>query len=167
MSAVAAICHDCGVGLCQEHAVESPHQLTRIVTLNRPLPVSVGARCGTGTNEAEIPAFAKGPSSSATRVLISMFSSVAQLPIRSLASLDPFLIPASAIQEALFFSPLARRDPFLFVPCPLRKAVRLVAFAPLLRCDALLLASVAIGETLLFGPLVSGNAFSFAPGLLC
>ena len=38
-SPAVAICHDCGAALCARHTTESPHHLTRIVVLNRTVPV--------------------------------------------------------------------------------------------------------------------------------
>lgn len=39
-----AVCHACGAAVCTEHAVVRAHHLTRIVTINRPVPVEPPAR---------------------------------------------------------------------------------------------------------------------------
>ena len=43
ISAVA-LCHDCGAGVCLEHAVVRPRHLTRTVPLNRLIEVEPPAR---------------------------------------------------------------------------------------------------------------------------
>ena len=39
-----AVCHDCGVGVCIEHAVAREHHLTRTATINRIIVVEPPAR---------------------------------------------------------------------------------------------------------------------------
>jgi hypothetical protein len=39
MTAAIAVCHDCGAGVCTEHATTTRHHLTRIVPLNRRVPI--------------------------------------------------------------------------------------------------------------------------------
>ncbi len=49
--AAVAVCHDCGAGVCIDHATTTRHHLTRIAALNRPVPVEPAARiirCHTG-----------------------------------------------------------------------------------------------------------------------
>jgi hypothetical protein len=44
-----AVCADCGAGACPEHAHVTPRWLTRVVPINRRVPVEVPARiirCG-------------------------------------------------------------------------------------------------------------------------
>ena len=43
-TAAVAICHDCGAGVCPDHAITSPHHLTRMVPLGRSVPVEPAAR---------------------------------------------------------------------------------------------------------------------------
>ena len=38
------ICHDCGAGVCVEHAVTRQRHLTRTATINRPIVVEPPAR---------------------------------------------------------------------------------------------------------------------------
>ena len=38
------VCHECGAGVCADHAVVRAHHLIRIVTINRPVPVEPPAR---------------------------------------------------------------------------------------------------------------------------
>ena len=38
------VCHECGAGVCADHAVVRAHHLTRIIALNRPIPVEPPAR---------------------------------------------------------------------------------------------------------------------------
>ena len=38
------MCHDCGAGLCANHAVIRSRHLNRIATINRPIPVEPPAR---------------------------------------------------------------------------------------------------------------------------
>ena len=42
--AAVAICHDCGAGVCADHAVVRPHHLTRTATINRIIVVEPPAR---------------------------------------------------------------------------------------------------------------------------
>ncbi len=39
-----AVCHDCGAGVCADHAVARVHHLTRTVTINRIIVVEPPAR---------------------------------------------------------------------------------------------------------------------------
>lgn len=39
-----AICHDCGAGVCPDHAVATAHHLTRMVPLGRYIPIEPAAR---------------------------------------------------------------------------------------------------------------------------
>jgi hypothetical protein len=44
VTAAIAVCHDCGAGVCTEHATTTRHHLTRIVPLNRRVPIEPAAR---------------------------------------------------------------------------------------------------------------------------
>jgi len=44
VTSAAALCHDCGAGVCLEHAVARQRHLTRTVPLNRPIEVEPPAR---------------------------------------------------------------------------------------------------------------------------
>ena len=39
-----AICHDCGAGVCPDHAIATVHHLTRMVPLGRYIPIEPAAR---------------------------------------------------------------------------------------------------------------------------
>ncbi len=39
-----AVCHDCGAGVCAQHAKEREHHLTRTATINRIITVEPPAR---------------------------------------------------------------------------------------------------------------------------
>ena len=43
-SAAVAVCHDCGAGVCADHAVARDHHLTRTVTIARIIVVDPPAR---------------------------------------------------------------------------------------------------------------------------
>ena len=59
--AAVAICHDCGAGVCADHAVVHPHHLTRTATINRIIVVEPPARlircitCATAHDAADHP----------------------------------------------------------------------------------------------------------------
>ena len=42
--AAVAVCHDCGAGVCTDHAVTREHHLTRTATINRVIIVEPPAR---------------------------------------------------------------------------------------------------------------------------
>jgi hypothetical protein len=56
-----AICHDCGAGVCPDHAVTSAHHLTRMVPLGLFVPIEPAARivrcttCATAVTAARSP----------------------------------------------------------------------------------------------------------------
>ena len=43
-AAAVGICHDCGAGICADHATATPHHLTRMVPLGRKVPIEPAAR---------------------------------------------------------------------------------------------------------------------------
>ena len=43
-AAAVAICHDCGAGVCADHATNESRQLARMVPLGRHIPVEPAAR---------------------------------------------------------------------------------------------------------------------------
>ena len=44
VTSALGLCHDCGAGVCSEHAVARPRHLTRTVTMNRMIEIEPPAR---------------------------------------------------------------------------------------------------------------------------
>ena len=60
MTPAVAVCHDCGAGICADHATTAAHRLTKIVPLGRNVPIKPAARiirchtCSAATSAAKI-----------------------------------------------------------------------------------------------------------------
>lgn len=60
MMPAVAVCHDCGAGICADHATTAPHHLAKIVPLGRYVPIEPAARiirchtCSAATSAAKI-----------------------------------------------------------------------------------------------------------------
>ncbi len=65
-AAAVAICHDCGAGVCPDHASTSPHYLTRAVPLGRVVPIEPAARIVRCTTCAAAVTAARSPDTAQT-----------------------------------------------------------------------------------------------------
>ena len=59
MTPAVAVCHDCGAGICADHATTTTLHLTKIVPLGRSVPIQPAARiirchtCSAATSAAK------------------------------------------------------------------------------------------------------------------
>jgi len=56
-----AICHDCGAGVCPDHAITTAHHLNRMVPLGRYIPIEPAARIVRCTTCAAAATAARSP----------------------------------------------------------------------------------------------------------